>query len=123
MRMTRHSDYCDERGRPQLIHAYASTTCAAQGLTVEETFVLHDAQMDRAAAYVVDSRHRDRCEWFCNSKGLDELHPAIDDGERLQHLANMLSTDRYQALAMEHWGRLLKEPEPTREHHHELEPA
>jgi ATP-dependent exoDNAse (exonuclease V) alpha subunit len=119
----RHSDYCDERGQLQLVHAYASTIYAAQGLTVDEAFVLHDAQMDRATAYVAGSRHRDRCEWFCNSRALDELDPATNVDERLQHLAKALSTDRYQALALEVWERLPKAPEPTREHHHELEPA
>jgi hypothetical protein len=85
--------------------------------------VLHDAQMDRALAYVAGSRHRDTCEWFCNNKALDELNPATDDGERLTHLAKALSADRYHALALEVWERLPKAPEPIREHHHELEPA
>lgn len=119
----RHSDYCDEHGRLQVVHAYASTIYAAQGLTVDETFVLHDVQMDRAAPHVAGSRHRDECEWFCNSKALDELHPATDDGERLQHLAKMLSTDRYQALALEAWERVPKAPEPAREQQHQLELA
>lgn len=117
----RRSAYCDEHGRLHLMHAYASTIYAAQGLTVDEAFVLHDVQMDRAAAYVAGSRHRDQCEWFCNGKALDELHPATNDGERIQHLAEMLSTDRYQALALEHWERLPRAPEPTREPQHELE--
>jgi conjugative relaxase-like TrwC/TraI family protein len=122
-RQFNRSDYCDEHGRLQLIHTYASTIYAAQGLTVDETFVLHDAQMDRALAYVAGSRHRDTCEWFCNNKALDELNPATDDGERLTHLAKALSADRYHALALEVWERLPKAPEPIREHHHELEPA
>lgn len=61
---------------------------AEQRLTVDETFVLHNVQMDRAAAYVAGGRHRDQCDWFCNRKALEELHTATDDGERLQHLAD-----------------------------------
>lgn len=126
-RQFHHSDYCDAHGRLQLIHAYASTIYAAQGLTVDETSVLHDAQMDRALAYVAGSRHRDQCEWFCNNKVLDELHPAADDQERLTHLAKALSADRYHALALEAWERLPKVSEPEREqqrqHEQEIELA
>jgi conjugative relaxase-like TrwC/TraI family protein len=114
-------NYSDEGGRLHLVHAYASTIYASQGLTVDEAFILHDIQMDRASAYVAGSRHRDQCQWFCNSKALDELNPATNDDERLQHLAKSLSTDRYHALALEVWERLPKAPEPAREQQHDLE--
>lgn len=96
---------------------------ASQGLTVDETFVLHDAQMDRASAYVSGSRHRDACHWFCNSKVLDALHPATNDNERLEHLAKSLSVDRYHELALTYWEKLPKESEPEIERSSELELA
>jgi ATP-dependent exoDNAse (exonuclease V) alpha subunit len=116
-------DYSDEHGRLQMIHAYASTIYAAQGLTVDETFVLHDVQMDRAAGYVAGSRHRDQCHWVCNRKALDELHPANSDHERLTHVAKSLSENHYQTLALERWERLPQVQQLVNEHGAEPERA
>lgn len=100
-----HSEYCDADGRLQMIHAYACTVYASQGLTVDETFVLHDVQMDRASGYVAGSRHRNNCRWFFNTMAVDEIAKPVSHAERLSYLAESLSSDRYQNTALEMYER------------------
>lgn len=99
------SEYCDYAGRLQMVHAYATTVYSSQGLTVDESFVLHDHQMDRASAYVAGSRHRDNSRWFFNTAALDDLILSSDKNDRLTYLAKSLSTDRYQNTAIEVFER------------------
>ncbi|MES9859247.1 MAG: MobF family relaxase [Candidatus Thiodiazotropha sp. 4PDIV1] len=96
-----HTDsYCDEKGRPYMALAYALTTYASQGSTVDETFILHNSQMNRAASYVASSRHRDHCHLFVDSDNI-EAHMYLDDGEsitaqkRLKTLAEMMARDEH----------------------------
>jgi ATP-dependent exoDNAse (exonuclease V) alpha subunit len=117
------SRYSDENGRLHLVHAYASTIYAAQGLTVDRTLVLHDPQMDRASAYVAGSRHRDSCEWFLNRALLDEVgERGQSDDDRVQLAAESISRDKYQETAIELWRKLPKlEVSDGRKHEVELQ--
>ena len=71
-------DYAD------VTHGYAATIHKAQGLTVDRVHVLATPGLDRHAAYVALSRHRDEVH----------LHYGRDDFADGQRLARTLSRDR-----------------------------
>jgi Ti-type conjugative transfer relaxase TraA len=73
-----HKDYSD------LTHGYAATIHKAQGVTVDRTYVLATPGLDRHAAYVALSRHRDDVH----------LHYGRDDFADGDRLARTLSRDR-----------------------------
>lgn len=96
-----HTDqYCDDKSRPYIALAYALTTYSSQGSTVDETFILHNNQMNRAASYVASSRHRDNCNYFVNSDAV-EANMYLNDNEqitaqkRLETLALMMAKDKH----------------------------
>lgn len=75
----------DRRDYADLTHGYAATIHKMQGATVDRTWVLASRHMDRHAAYVAMSRHRDatmlrygRDEFA----GRDELVRALGRAER-----------------------------------------
>ena len=99
--------YQDEHGRLPLVHAYAMTVYSSQGITVDaNTYVLYNANMDRANSYVAGSRHKDNCHWFVNSKEVDALcgveGATLSDKERLKGLATLMSREQSSGLAIEH---------------------
>ena len=65
------SDIADEAGRARLTHAYASTIYGAQGLTVDQAFVLISPIMNRHDLLVASYRGRDRTEHFIDNREVD----------------------------------------------------
>ncbi len=84
-------------------HGYAATVHKAQGMTVDRVHVLATPGLDRHAAYVALSRHRDNVE----------LHYGRDDFADRRKLAQVLSRERGRDMA----GDFLRAPEA------ELRPA
>jgi len=70
-------------------HGYAATVHKAQGVTVDRTHVLATPGLDRHAAYVALSRHRERVE----------LHYGRDDFEDPGKLVRVLSRERGKDMA------------------------
>ena len=73
-------------------HGYAATFHKAQGVTVDRTYVLATPGMDRHAAYVALSRHRD---------GVD-LHYGRDDFAGRDQLVRTLSRERAKDMASDY---------------------
>jgi conjugative relaxase-like TrwC/TraI family protein len=65
------AEIADEAGRARLTHAYASTIYGAQGLTVDQAFVLISPTMNRHDLVVASSRGRDRTEHFIDNREVD----------------------------------------------------
>jgi Ti-type conjugative transfer relaxase TraA len=82
----------------QLDHGYAATIHKAQGVTVDRVHVLATPGLDRHAAYVALSRHRERVD----------LHLGRDDFADDAKLARVLSRERAKDMASD-YGR---EPAP-----------
>ncbi|MFZ5748736.1 MAG: Ti-type conjugative transfer relaxase TraA [Pseudomonadota bacterium] len=79
-------DYAD------VTHGYAATVHKAQGLTVDRVHVLATPGLDRHAAYVALSRHRDEVH----------LHYGRDDFADEHRLARTLSRDRPKDSALDY---------------------
>lgn len=75
-------------------HGYAATIHKAQGMTVDRTHVLATPGLDRHAAYVALSRHRDSVD----------LHYGRDDFDSSERLVRTLSRDRAKDMASD-YGR------------------
>ena len=75
-------------------HGYAATIHKSQGVTVDATHVLATPGMDRHAAYVALSRHRDGVQ----------LHYGRDDFATDAKLAAVLSRDRAKDMAADYAG-------------------
>ncbi len=73
-------------------HGYAATIHKSQGVTVDRTHVLATPGMDRHAAYVALSRHRDGVQ----------LHYGRDDFATDAKLAAVLSRDRSKDMAADY---------------------
>jgi len=78
----------------QLDHGYAATIHKAQGVTVDRVHVLATPGLDRHAAYVALSRHRERVD----------LHLGRDDFADDSKLARALSRERAKDMASD-YGR------------------
>jgi Ti-type conjugative transfer relaxase TraA len=76
----------------QFDHGYAATFHKAQGVTVDRAHVLATPGMDRHAAYVGLSRHRDGVE----------LHYGRDDFQGQNQLVRALSRDRAKDMASDY---------------------
>jgi len=86
----------------QLDHGYAATIHKAQGVTVDRVHVLATPGLDRHAAYVALSRHRERVD----------LHLGRDDFTDDRRLARTLSRERAKDMASD-YSR--EGPQPARE--------
>ncbi|HTU13039.1 MAG TPA: Ti-type conjugative transfer relaxase TraA [Allosphingosinicella sp.] len=73
-------------------HGYAATVHKAQGMTVDKVQVLATPGLDRHAAYVALSRHRDKLE----------LHYGRDDFADQGRLAQALSRERAKDMATDY---------------------
>jgi Ti-type conjugative transfer relaxase TraA len=82
----------DLKDYSQLDHGYAATFHKAQGVTVDRAHVLATLGMDRHAAYVGLSRHRDGVE----------LHYGRDDFQGQDQLVRSLSRDRAKDMASDY---------------------
>jgi Ti-type conjugative transfer relaxase TraA len=83
-------------------HGYAATIHKAQGMTVDSVHVLATPGMDRHAAYVAMSRHRDSVE----------LHYGRDDFADQGKLARVLSRERAKDMASDY----VRDPAVARGH-------
>ena len=79
-------------------HGYAATIHKAQGMTVDKVQVLATPGLDRHAAYVALSRHRDSVE----------LHYGRDDFADQGELARVLSRERGKDMASDY----VRDPDP-----------
>ncbi len=80
------------RGYAHVDHGYAATVHKSQGVTVDQAHVLATPGMDRHAAYVGLSRHRDGVR----------LHYGRDDFADDRQLVRTLSRDRSKDMASDH---------------------
>ena len=82
----------DLKDYAHLDHGYAATVHKAQGVTVDRAHVLATPGMDRHAAYVAMSRHRDRLD----------LHYAREDFADRDSLVRTLSRNRAKDMASDY---------------------
>jgi hypothetical protein len=82
----------DLKDYAHLDHGYAATIHKAQGMTVDRAHVLATPGLDRHAAYVALSRHRDSVQ----------LHYGRDDFADDAMLARVLSRDRSKDMASDY---------------------
>jgi conjugative relaxase-like TrwC/TraI family protein len=87
-----------------LDHAYALTAHAAQGATVDQSFVLGSDELYREWGYPAMSRHRDQARFYVVSPGsveraLPGLEPEHDT--LTEDVAAMVSSSRQQELALD----------------------
>ncbi len=76
----------------ELDHGYAATIHKSQGVTVDRTYVLASGHMDRHAAYVALSRHRDGVA----------LHYSRQDLPERRDLVRTLGRDRPKEMALDY---------------------
>jgi Ti-type conjugative transfer relaxase TraA len=82
----------DVKGYAHVDHGYAATIHKAQGMTVDRVHVLATPGLDRHAAYVALSRHRDRVD----------LHYGRDDFVDHGKLVRVLSRERGKDMASDY---------------------
>ncbi|RYY26342.1 MAG: Ti-type conjugative transfer relaxase TraA [Sphingomonadales bacterium] len=82
----------DLKDYAQIDHGYAATIHKAQGVTVDRAHVLATPGLDRHAAYVALSRHRDSVD----------LHYGRDDFAEPSKLVRALSRDRAKDMASDY---------------------
>jgi hypothetical protein len=82
-------------------HGYAATVHKSQGVTVDRTHVLATSHMDRHAAYVGLSRHRERVD----------LHWSTDQVGSRERLARVLGRERLKDTSLD-YGLTGTEAEP-----------
>ncbi len=82
----------DHKNYGDVAHGYAATIHKAQGVTVDRVHVLATPGLDRQAAYVALSRHRDAVQ----------LHYGRDDFADQRKLARTLSRDRPKDNALDY---------------------
>ena len=73
----RHDEIRDWYGNVRLDHGYALTVAAAQGLTVDKTFLLADDRPSRETIYPAATRHREEIDVYANRAPL-----ALDVADR-----------------------------------------
>lgn len=98
----------DLKDYAQIDHGYAATIHKAQGVTIDRAHVLATPGLDRHAAYVALSRHRDSVE----------LHYGRDDFAEPSKLVRALSRDRAKDMASDYTQefaerRQIRLPEPV----------
>ncbi|HTU09557.1 MAG TPA: Ti-type conjugative transfer relaxase TraA [Allosphingosinicella sp.] len=100
----------DLKDYAQIDHGYAASIYKAQGVTVDQAHVLATPGLDRHAAYVALSRHRDSVD----------LHYGRDDFAEPSKLVRALSRDRAKDMASDYTRdfadrRQIRLPEPASE--------
>jgi len=100
----------DIKDYAQIDHGYAATIHKAQGVTIDRALVLATPGLDRHAAYVALSRHRDCVD----------LHYSRDDFADHPKLVRALSRDRANDMASDYAHdfadrRQIRLPEPATE--------
>lgn len=102
-----------------LTHAYAVTGHKAQGMTVDEAFVLGDDTMYREWGYVAMSRGRERNRLYvvaAEDVGRDEVGGAVDEEiDPMEELIRALARSRSKQLAIDESELLSLKHAPTAE--------
>ena len=101
-------DIADGKGRVRLANGLVSTIFRAQGVTVDQTFVLLSEKFDRHDSYVSASRAIGNTRFFC-SRSMDssiradsgDFNGVIDDTQRIDHLARRLSRERVKTTTLD----------------------
>ena len=103
------ADFADKNGRVRLANGLVSTIFRAQGLTVDQAFVLLNDRLDRHDAYVLASRSTGETRWYGARHGIDaairanseDPQQTIDDARRLDYLAERLSRERIKSTTLD----------------------
>ncbi len=108
----RHDEIRDWYGNVRLDHGYALTIAAAQGLTVDRTFLLADDRPARETIYPAGTRHREEIDVYVNRAplALDVADRRVDsdrevpvtDGEIRAHLAERWSRSAPKKAALDY---------------------
>ena len=110
----RHDDIRDWYGNVRLDHGYALTVAAAQGLTVDKTFLLSDDRPSRETIYPAATRHREEIDVYVNRAPLaldvadrradSDREAPVMDGEIRAYLAERWSRARPKEAALDYLG-------------------
>ena len=109
-----HDEIRDWYGNIRLDHGYAMTIAAAQGMTVDKTFMLADDRPARETIYPAATRHREEIDIYVNRAPLaldvaerradsDRDAPVLD-GEIRAHLAERWSRSVPKEAALDYMG-------------------
>ena len=110
----RHDEIRDWYGNVRLDHGYALTVAAAQGLTVDKTFLLADDRPSRETIYPAATRHREDIDVYVNRAPLaldvsdrradSDREAPVMDGEIRAYLAERWSRARPKEAALDYLG-------------------
>ena len=108
----RHDEIRDWYGNVRLDHGYALTIAAAQGLTVDRTFLLADDRPSRETIYPAATRHREAIDVYVNRAPLaldvadrrvdSDREAPVTDGEIRTYLAQRWSRARPKEAALDY---------------------
>ena len=108
----RHDEIRDWYGNVRLDHGYALTVAAAQGLTVDKTFLLADDRPSRETIYPAATRHREEIDVYVNRAPLaldvadrradSDREAPVTDGEIRTYLAERWSRARSKEAALDY---------------------
>ena len=108
----RHDEIRDWYGNVRLDHGYALTIAAAQGLTVDRTFLLADDRPARETFYPAATRHRDAIDVYVNRGPLaldvadrradSDRDAPVTDAEIRAHLAERWSRSAPKEAALDY---------------------
>ena len=124
----RHDEIRDWYGNVRLDHGYALTIAAAQGLTVDRTFLLADDRPARETFYPAATRHREAIDVYVNRAPLaldvadrradsDRETPVLD-GEIRAYLVERWSRSLPKEAALDYMGVGDWEERGAQEHGH-----
>ena len=107
-----HDEIRDWYGNIRLDHGYAMTITAAQGLTVDRTFLLIDARPSRETIYPAATRHLERLDIYVNRAPLvldiadkradNDREAAVTDTEIRAYLAERWSRSQPKEAALDY---------------------
>ena len=110
----RHDEIRDWYCNIRLDHGYALTVAAAQGLTVDKTFLLADDRPARETIYPAATRHREEIDIYVNRAPLaldvadrradSDREAPVTDGEIRAYLAERWSRARPKEAALDYLG-------------------
>ena len=108
----RHDEIRDWYGNIRLDHGYALTITSAQGLTVDQTFLLADARPARETIYPAATRHREGLDIYVNRAPLaldiadrradNDREVAVTDTEIRAYLAERWSRSQPKEAALDY---------------------
>ena len=107
-----HDEIRDWYGNIRLDHGYALTITSAQGLTVDQSFLLADARPARETIYPAATRHRERLDIYVNRAPLaldiadrradNDREAAVTDTEIRAYLAERWSRSQPKEAALDY---------------------